>query len=116
MSMDYSNCEGCNCIYYDGNEGVCYCDCGNSFCSFECGKLTNHFTPEESDKVVMDEGDPRGEDIENNGNYHIDNAVKITCVICRKEVITDYVLIRGLLKHCNLTRQEAEEIIRNQED
>ena len=60
------------------------CECGAMFCSTKCGK-------------------PDTED-ENNP----------TCCLCRKDEATDYVLLKFLLKHVKMTRNQVLEMYRNE--
>lgn len=99
MGVSYYECAGCSFGYRDDSEYVRHCDCGSGFCSFECGELTNC-----------------GEWNDDNMSYHIDPEKDMTCKICRKEAENDYVLLQALLKHFNITREEAFEIYKNQKE
>ena len=99
MGVDYYTCASCTIGFRDDSELAVHCDCGNQFCSIKCGLVDNY-----------------GEWDEDRESYKIDDSKDVTCVICRKEKFTDYVLLEALLKHFNITREQAEEISRNQED
>lgn len=97
MGVSYYECAGCEIGYRDDGEHVCYCDCGSGFHSRECGKLQNY-------------GDWNDE----TESSRIDNDRNISCKICRKETENDYVLLRALLKHYNITRDQAFQIYKSQ--
>lgn len=99
MGVYYHDCAGCVFGYADIDERIAYCECGSTFCSIECGKLFNHG---EYDEVTK--------------NYRIDDNLGITCKICRKEAVNDYVLFCALLKHFSLSREDAFEIYKKQKD
>lgn len=93
MGVDYYACEKCNKTYPDcGNYFVCR-GCDSNFCSDKCGAR----------QIVEDEID----------EYDFDLT---TCVFCRKEVFTDNQIICALLKHFSITREQAIEICRQQEE
>lgn len=106
MGVDYLQCNGCQTGYRDDSDYACYCDCGNSFCSKECGKLDNYEVLDE-----IDEDDPRYQDYVD-GECHIDKSKPITCVVCRYESYTDYVLLEAVIKHFNITKEIAINIWR----
>lgn len=99
MGVNYYTCSGCDIGYRDDSEYCAYCDCGNGFCSAECGGLKNY--GEWKDKIE---------------SHAIDPEVDITCKICRKEAANDYVLLQTLLKHFCLTKEDALDIYKNQKD
>ena len=84
MGVDYYTCATCShnfpdCGYYFG------CTCGETFCSKECGgKQTLPPPNEEKDWEEL-----------------------TTCVLCRKESITDRDMVRFLLKKAGLTYDQA---------
>jgi putative heme degradation protein len=95
MGVDYYQCANCNRGFRDDSEYCAYCECGNCFCSKECGKLENY-----------------GDWSEEDDTHRIDLEADITCVICRHEAYTDYTLLESLLKHFNITREQAVNIWR----
>lgn len=104
MGVDYYKCDSCDIGYRDDDESGCFCDCGGSFCSAQCGKLEN-FTYD------YDEG----EDDSSQGNgYALIKGVPITCVLCRLVKATDFGLLNALLKHYGITRERAFEIYKKE--
>jgi len=104
MGVDYLQCDGCQTGYRDDSDYACYCDCGNSFCSKECGKLDNYLDPATQEEP--EEDDPAYQDFLD-GECHIDKTKPITCVVCRYESHTDYVLLEAVIKHFNITKEIA---------
>ncbi len=90
MGVDYFTCAICGYNFPDCGEFVS-CDCGEHFCSWDCGR---------TDYTIYNE---KGEPTEEDGD-------KCTCVICRKEDANNDILFEALLKHFNLTREQALEI------
>lgn len=88
MGVDYYQCQSCKLGYRDDSDYATYCDCGGNFCSKECGKVTN----------LKEQNDYTENDYES-GDFRIDKTLDVTCVLCRKEQITDYILLNALLKH-----------------
>ena len=88
MGVDYYPCDGCGGSYADCSEYIFGCDCGESYCSKECGDRQT---------------DPENED------YY-------TCIMCRKEELRDYKLIAFLLSKLQLTRQAAVKLYYEEED
>jgi len=81
MGIDYYTCAKCSDNFPDCSNHA-YCEkCENFFCSNDCARLK-----------PIDE-----EESEDNTN----------CCLCRKEHVTDYDLLYFLLKHCNLTKEDA---------
>lgn len=115
MGVDYYQCDGCDNGYRDDSEYACFCDCGSKFCNSVCGKLQNYYSFEDLERQKVDENDPRWEELEN-GLNHIDKDKPITCCICRKEKYNHYVLFHALLRHYNITEEDAFEIYKKQED
>ena len=115
MSVDYSQCDGCDRGYRDDSDCCVTCDCGSSFCYRKCGKLDNYYSFEDLEKQKVDEEDPRWEELEN-GHNHTDKSKPITCCICRKEKYNHYVLLQALLRHYSLTEEDAFEIFKKQND
>lgn len=87
-------CDLCNQCFYESSNTI-YCSCGSIFCSFECSSI---------DYCEYDDNE------ESTGN----DAKEPTCSICRKEEAGDLILFKALLKHFNLTREQATEIWSNQ--
>jgi hypothetical protein len=101
MGVTYYICIGCDTGYRDDSDHACYCECGNNFCSKECGKLDNYLDP--ARQAEPDEDDPSYEDWIN-GECHLDKSKPITCIICRTEKYNDYVLLQALMSHFKLTQ------------
>lgn len=99
MGVSYYSCSGCGDGFRDDSEYVCYCDCGSTFHSLECGKLQNYCDWNEEFE-----------------SHRINNDRDITCVICRKEVANEHVLLHALLKHYNITGEQAFQIYKNQKE
>lgn len=93
MGVDYLQCASCSFGFRDDSDYCAYCECGNSFCSVNCGDLSNY-----------------GEYNDERQTHRIDDNVDITCVICRNESFTDYTLLEAVLKHFNITREQAIKI------
>lgn len=113
MGVDYLQCDSCQRGYRDDSDYACYCDCGNSFCHKDCGKLNNYLDwatreePEEDDPDYQDYLD---------GVCRIVKSQPVTCVICRYEQYTDYILFESLLKHFKITRDQAIDIWKAEKD
>lgn len=119
MGVDHYSCDGCSCGYPDDSDYICSCDCGSGFCSFQCGKLENYFNPWnpyfQKKGPAIEDDDPRHDKWEE-GDYSIDKNKPITCAVCRKEKENDWVLLCALLRYYKITREEAIEIWKKQED
>lgn len=105
MGVDYYQCQSCDRGYRDDSDYATYCDCGANFCNKKCGKVTN-----------LKEQDDYTEADHESGDYRIDKTLSTTCVLCRKEQVTDYILLNALLKHYTLTREQVIDIYMNQVD
>lgn len=105
MGVDYYECDACGLGYRDDSNYIAYCECGQQFCSKQCAKLKN--------SKAYDQDDP---DFDHNLFVRLDKLKLVTCCICRKERHTTYVLLNALLKHYNLSIEDAEKIWRGQED
>lgn len=90
MGIDYYSCSYCNSAFPDCSSRCRWCDCGSRFCSPDCAK---------KEETVNDEGDTVGE----------------TCCMCRKEDANDTDLLNFLLKHFNLTHEQAMELYRGKQ-
>ncbi len=102
MGVDYYQCDHCSFGFRDDSDYCVWCDCGAKFCHADCGVLTNfHYE--------YDEGDPE------RGNAII-KGVPITCVLCRLEGANERGLLEALLKHLSITREQAFEIYKKQND
>lgn len=110
MGVDYYECDGCALGFRDDSDYCAWCECGSKFHTVQCGKLQNYQILDE-----LDEDDPRYDDYVN-GEHRIDMNQPITCVICRKEKHTPYILLQALLKHFNLSEKEAVKIWRGQKE
>jgi hypothetical protein len=109
MGVDYFTCQSCNTGYRDDSDYACYCDCGCNYCNNDCGKLENF-------KYEYDDEDcPTGVDYVE-GSHAIDRDKPITCIMCRKEAVTDYILLNFLLKHVNMTREQVTKLYKEDED
>lgn len=98
MGADYYTCQNCNVGYRDDDNYCCYCECGGNFCTKNCGKLENYNHKYDDD------------------SYRIDKNNPITCVLCRKEKYTDYILLQSIYKHYNLTKEDVINIWKNQKE
>lgn len=96
MGVDYYQCANCNFGFRDDSDYCAWCECGNCFCSVECGKLSNY-----------------GEYNELHEGHRIDDNLDITCVICRNETYTEQTLLAAVLEHFNITREQAINIWRS---
>jgi hypothetical protein len=90
MGVDYYTCANCARNFPDCGDYFDCITCENVFCSNKCGK-----------KIVET-------DVED-GCY----KEKISCLLCREEVISDNNLMQFLLNHCNLTYEQAVELYKN---
>lgn len=99
MGVSYYTCDQCSFGFRDDSEYYRYCDCGHCFCSIECGKLLNV-----------------GDYNEDTDSYAIDENFPITCIFCRKESYTTFALFQSLLKHYNLSMEDAVKIWKDQND
>lgn len=98
MGVDYYTCDRCDHGFRDDSEYYRTCDCGYCFCSAECGKLQN----------IQEEYN------EKTNTYALDENTPITCVFCRKEDSTTYDLFNALLKHYNISLDDAVKIWKDQ--
>ena len=111
MSMDYDDCAVCGHTICLGNDDyAAYCECGNNFCSVKCGKVENYHLWKDGD-----DEDQRYDEWQN-GSYRDDLSKEVSCVICRNEKYTEYTLFQAVLKHFDITREQAIEIWRSQKD
>lgn len=95
MGVDYYQCTGCSRGFRDDSEYCVFCECGNCYCSEECGKLDNY-------KEWNEETD----------SHRVDLEKDVTCTVCRNENYTDYTLLEAVCKHFNITRNQAVDIWR----
>jgi len=96
MGVDFYACANCGRTFPDcGYYFSCY-TCNHHFCSNDCGGR----------EVEQDPNDPDG----TKGYEEI-----TTCILCRKEDATDYQLLKFLLNHFKITREQAMELYRNGE-
>lgn len=98
MSIDYYSCAICGHNFPDCGDYVSCEHCFNHFCSKKCAKMAYAELDEEAD-------------IDNNEEEEYPH-----CCICRKEAANDYILLEALLRHFNLTREQALEIWQKQPD
>lgn len=110
MGVDYYECDSCDFGFRDDSEYCAYCECGAKFCSVKCGKLHNY--REEYEEVAGDDDDDSDHD--HYRGDRLEETQPITCVICRKEKHTPYILLQALLKHFNITEKEAVKIWKGQ--
>lgn len=99
MGVDYFECDNCSLGFRDDSDYCVWCECGAKFHSKECGKLDNY-----------------GEWNDDEQTNRIDLDKDITCVCCRKEHATDYMLLQALLEHYHITRAQAVAIWKKQKD
>jgi hypothetical protein len=87
MSNDFIVCAICG-EARPGHYEFYTCElCSNVFCSWDCSELYS---------TLNEDGEPN-DDI-------------MDCCICRKDKANDYILLEALLRHFNLTREQALEI------
>lgn len=87
MGVDYYNCDACEEIYADCEDGLSYCEkCENNFCS----KCTTKYGLRE-----MYDDDNEEEWLEN-------------CPVCAKKVVKTHELIDYMLKKLDKTKEEME--------
>lgn len=106
MGVSYYECDACILGFRDDSDYCAYCECGSKFCSIKCGKLHNY-------REEYDEGETEEED--RYRGDRLDESSPITCVMCRKEKWTHYMLYQCLLKHFNLTEKEVIKIWKEQD-
>jgi len=94
MSVDFYACSRCGDTFPDCGD-YSYCEfCGNHYCSENCSEL----------KLVKSDED------EDESNEDDEQDEQYNCCICRKEVATDDILLKALLKRFELTREDAVKI------
>lgn len=84
MGVDFYSCHYCDETFPDCGDYFS-CDCGHHYCDYTCG-----------DGKSGDDDDTR------------------TCRICRLDYIQDHTLVNFLLSKASLTREEAEQLYRNE--
>lgn len=79
MGVDFLNCSNpeCGADPFPDCGSYFSCECGESFCDTGCGQSKT------------------------------DDEDRTTCMFCRKENTSDYVLLMFLLKHVSMTREEV---------
>lgn len=92
MGVDYYSCQNCQETYPDCGDYFTCTGCESNFCSTQCGGR----------KV---------EAASTRGSWDD----KTSCVLCRKEVITDSDMVIFLLRRLGITRLHAEEIFRDED-
>jgi len=98
MGVDYYTCQACSHNFPDCGHYFTCGTCENMFCDEECGKK----------EYVLDED---GCEQENEWGGEL-----TSCILCREEVATDSDLLRVILGHFKIDREQAMEIYRNFED
>lgn len=103
MGVDYYTCANCSHNFPDCGDYF-NCDCGELFCSTECGERES----QEIESHTLEE-------LEEDEDYA--NEVN-TCMICRGEMVPDHIMMEFLLQKLNLTAEEAVELYNkeNQDD
>lgn len=81
MGVGFITCKRCEYNFPDCGDFV-RCDCGISFCSYECSELK--FEDEDEDKH--------------------------SCCICRNEFVLDSDLLNFVLNYYGITREQAEKM------
>jgi|SRR6185369_15402067 len=96
MGVDFYTCANCERTFPDcGPYFSCWC--GEHFCSKTCGG--RQVVEEESDEDVPD--DEYREEV-------------TSCILCRKESVTDRDMVRFLLKKLSLTYDQAIQMFREE--
>lgn len=93
MSISYYTCAVCDYNFPDCADDIVWCDCGNHFCSDDCAKMIDVNAPDDDDE-----------------EYEEDWEENLQCCICRKEEANDGLLFEALLRHYNITREDALKI------
>jgi len=96
MGVDFYTCANCGYNFPDCGSYFS-CECGEHFCSNKCGG--RQVIQEESDDETSD--DDFLEEI-------------TTCILCRKESVTDRDMVRFLLKKLSLTYDQAVQMFREE--
>ena len=94
MGVDFYPCALCREVFCDAGEYYSCEECGSRFCSYECA----------APKPINEEGLE-----EDDENYNED--VK-SCILCRKEEVTNDDLLSFLLQHFSITREHAAKLYR----
>jgi hypothetical protein len=92
MGVDFYTCQNCERNFPDCSYFFTCTQCEHMFCSDKCGG-----------KKVEKE-DPKGDSYND----------LTSCFLCRKEIAADYQLLKFLLGHFNLTREQAMELYRGE--
>ena len=97
MGVDWYVCqnEECKGTYPDCGEYFTCSTCESNFCWETCGG---------KQKIVDEHGEPK---------LDRDGYKLTTCILCRREQIRTQEVLDFLLKRANLTRSEAEALIKN---
>lgn len=90
MGVDFYACDNCGETFCDAGDYF-RCDCGDKFCSTECGG---------SETTDADDT--------------IDDEEVISCIHCRRESATASDLLYFMLKKYNLTYEEALEMYKKE--
>jgi hypothetical protein len=93
MGVDYYTCHNCERNFPDCMKFFTCTGCESHFCSDACGG-----------KKVEEESE--------DGHSYNDLT---SCFLCRKEIATEHDLLLFVLKHFNITREQAMELYRNGE-
>lgn len=97
MGVDFYSCANCGDTFCDAGYYFSCENCYEHFCSNECG---GRQTAEEPENY---EDNPGWED-------------QTTCILCRKEAVTDANMVQFLLKKAGLTYDEAVAMYRLQSE
>jgi len=96
MGIDFYACDNCGETFPDCGDYF-RCDCGDKFCSTECG----------DSKVV----EPASSDDEDDDSYREEVT---TCMHCRLESATSYDLLLFILAKFNMTYDQAMDLYKAQ--
>lgn len=97
MGVDFYTCANCAYNYPDCGDYFRCSGCEEGFCSDKCGG--RQIIEEESDEEVDDE--------------HYKEELT-SCILCRKESVTDNTLLHFLLNKFNLTYEQALELYKKE--
>ena len=98
MGVDFYTCENCGYNFPDcGPYFSCY-SCESRFCSTKCGGRKLECEQEEKRK--------------DGSSWFLEVT---SCVLCRKEEVTDRSLMLFLLKRCSLSYDEAVELYKKED-
>ena len=96
MGVDFYACENCGHTFPDCGDYFS-CECGATFCCNECGGRSVTEPPDDWDE------DTDWEEV-------------VTCIFCRLESVADHEMIPFLLNKLGLTREQAVDMFRKENE